>query len=85
MISRGLVHREPASDGIYYRAGEFAGTFIASLTSPYLVALRDRAAWVADTFSDMAQDTFRQTLRAAFGRWIEEFQSVERSVAGQHD
>jgi hypothetical protein len=85
MMSRGLVHREASSSGIFYRAGEFAETFIASLTSPYLVALRGRAAWVAEAFSDMGHDTFRETMRAAFGRWIEEFQSIERSLAGEHD
>jgi hypothetical protein len=85
MMSRGLVHREASSNGIFYRAGEFAETFIASLTSPYLVALRGRAAWVAEAFSDMGHDTFRETMRAAFGRWIEEFQSIERSLAGEHD
>ena len=85
MISRGLIAREVTPEGIYYRAGEFAETFIGSLTSRYLVALRERAEWVAETFSDMGHDVFRETLRAAFGRWIEEFQSVERSVAGQHE
>ena len=85
MISRGLIAREATAEGIYYRAGEFAETFIASLTSHYLVALRERAEWVADNFSDMEQDTFREALRRAFGRWIEEFQTVERRVAGQHE
>jgi hypothetical protein len=85
MMSRRLVDREPTSNGIFYRAGEMAETFITSLTSPYLVALRDRASWVAEAFSDMQQDTFREMLRAAFGRWMEEFQSVERSLASHHD
>ena len=32
MISRNLVQREAAAEGIYYRAGEFAETFLDSLT-----------------------------------------------------
>ncbi|WP_315776308.1 MULTISPECIES: ABC-three component system middle component 2 [unclassified Bradyrhizobium] len=83
MISRNLVQREALPHGIYYRAGEFAETFLDSLTSPYLRALRERATWVGTTFGTMEQDTFRQTLRTAFGQWIEEFQSVERSVVGE--
>jgi hypothetical protein len=81
MMSRGLVQRETNPQGIYYCAGEFAETFLNSLTSPYLLALRERAAWVASSFGGMEHDTFRQTLSGAFGRWIEEFQSVERSLA----
>jgi hypothetical protein len=83
MIARGLAERETSSQGIFYKAGEVAGTFIQSLTSPYLISLRQRARWVADTFGDMEQDTFRDTMSAAFGRWIEEFQHVERSLAGE--
>jgi hypothetical protein len=45
------------------------------------VALRERAAWVAETFGDLSQDQFRQIMNSAFGRWIEEFQIAERSLA----
>jgi len=83
MRSRGLVEREANANGILYRAGEFAETFVASLVSPYLVALTERTKWVADVFGNMEQDTFRETMRGAFGRWIEEFQHVERSIAGE--
>jgi hypothetical protein len=83
MRSRELIEREANPEGIFYRAGEFAETFIASLASPYLIALRERTKWVADVFGDMEQDTFREIMRRAFGRWIEEFQQVERSVAGE--
>jgi hypothetical protein len=83
MISRGLVHREATAQGIYYRAGEFAETFITSLVSPYVVALLERAAWVADTFSEMEDDNFRETMSAAFGRWNEEFQYTQTSLASE--
>jgi hypothetical protein len=83
MISRCLIERQADTNGINYRAGELAETFIASLTSPYLVALRERAAWIASTFGDMEQDAFRQIMNRAFGRWIEEFQFAHRSLAGE--
>jgi len=33
MISRGLVERQACHEGVYYCAGEFAETFLGSLTS----------------------------------------------------
>ena len=83
MISRGLIERQADVSGIVYRAGEFAETFFASLTSPYLVALRERATWISLTFSDMEEDAFREAMNAAFGRWIEEFQFARRSLAAE--
>ena len=74
MISRGLIERQADTTEIVYRAGEFAETFFASLARPYLVALRERATWIAATFGEMEEDSFREVLSAAFGRWIEEFQ-----------
>lgn len=83
MTSRKLVHREAIASGVYYGAGEFSETFIASLTSPYLVALRARAEWVAERFKDIADGPFREFMTATFGRWIEQFQISERSLAGE--
>jgi hypothetical protein len=83
MISRGLVHREATARGIFYQAGEFAETFIRSLASPYVVALLERAGWVAEAFSEMEDDAFRETMSAAFGRWNEEFQYTQISLGGE--
>lgn len=83
MIGRGLIRRETTAQGIYYRAGEFADTFLESLVSPYLLLLRERASWVANSFGAMEQDTFRDTLSSVFGQWIEEFQAAEKSLAGE--
>jgi hypothetical protein len=83
MISRNLVNREATASGVYYSAGEFSETFIASLTSPYLVALRARSDWVAERFKDVAEDPFREFMAATFGRWMEQFQHAERSLASE--
>ncbi|MCK5662331.1 MAG: hypothetical protein KAI17_02545 [Thiotrichaceae bacterium] len=82
MISRGLVERFVDKTGIAYRAGELAETFLESLCTPYLVALRERARWVIDTFGDMDDEEFRETMNSLFDRWIEEFQVVHKSLAG---
>ena len=83
MISRGLVDRHVDETGITYRAGEFAETFLLSLSTPYLVALRERATWVIQSFGDMDDEEFRGTMDSLFDRWIEEFQVVHKSLAGE--
>ena len=83
MGHRGLVERHVGAPGISYRAGEIAGTFLAALESPYISALRDRAAWVIDQFGDMSDDTLRETMERFFGQWIEQFQAVQHSLAGE--
>jgi hypothetical protein len=83
MMSRGLVERIIDSDGITYRAGEMADTFLSVLTAPYLLALRERAAWVVGTYGDMNDDSLRQTMSHFFGQWIEEFQATQRSLAAE--
>jgi hypothetical protein len=81
MQHRGLVERQVDTGGIRYRAGELAGTFLESLTATYIRALRERAYWVVESFGGMNDQTLRGTMDRVFGRWIEEFQAVQRSLA----
>lgn len=81
MVSRGLVERVAENSGIGYRAGELAETFLLSLTAPYLTELRQRGEWVVTTFSPLSPDTLRERMDGIFGRWIDEFQVVQRSLA----
>ena len=81
MIHRGLVERRADASGISYRAGELAETFLSALTAPYVTALRESGEWVIRTFGDMSEDTLRDTMGQFFGRWIEEFQAVQHSLA----
>lgn len=83
MLSRGLVDRFAESAGIVYRAGDFAETFLLSLTSPYLAALRERTLWVVDTFADMDDDEVKQRTGGILDRWAEQFQMAHRSLAGE--
>jgi hypothetical protein len=80
MMHRGLVERDIGAAGICYRAGELAETFLASLTAPYLTALRERGAWVAETFGDTPEESLRATINRFFGQWIQEFQAVQQSL-----
>ena len=81
MMHRGLVERDVGPHGIRYRAGEVAETFLTSLAAPYTAALRERGAWVVRSFGEMEEPTLQQTMGRFFGRWIEQFQAVQRSLA----
>ncbi len=80
MVSRGLVERIINASGISYKAGEMAETFLSTLTSSYLIKLRERAIWAANKFGDLENDMLKQTMSNFFGQWIEEFQEAQRSL-----
>ena len=76
MLSRGLVERAFGSHGISYRAGELSETFVESLESPYISALREKAHWVAGELAGLDDNTFRDRIHSAFGDWISEDDSA---------
>lgn len=80
MMSRRLVERIVDMNGINYSAGEMAETFLSTLTSPYLIALRECGDWVVSKFGNLDDDALRQTMRRFFGQWIEEFQTIQRNM-----
>ena len=82
MISRGLVDRQASNEGIFYRAGEFADTFLSSLTSPYLRGLQDRANWVVNQFGTLSDPELKETTNHVFDRWLEEFQIIQAPIGG---
>ncbi|WP_126376300.1 ABC-three component system middle component 2 [Achromobacter spanius] len=82
MMTRDLVQREVTPDGIKYGAGENAATFLASLSTNYFLAMKERASWLVETFGHHSDQEFRAVLRQFFDDWVEEFQSIERSMGG---
>ncbi len=82
MMTRDLVAREVTPDGIKYGAGENSATFLSSVSSSYLVALKDRASWLVDAFGGLSDEQFKGVMRRFFDKWIEEFQQVEKSLGG---
>lgn len=82
MMTRDLVRRDFTSEGIKYSAGENAATLLASLSSSYLRALKERAAWLVYEFGAYSDQRFRGVMRRFFDDWVEEFQHVERSMGG---
>lgn len=83
MMTRDLVAREVTPDGIKYGAGENAATFLSSVTSSYLMALKDRATWLVEAFGSLSDEQFKGVMRRFFDMWVEEFQQVEKSVGGE--
>lgn len=83
MMTRELVQREITPEGIKYSAGENAMTFLTSVTSAYLVALKKRADWLVEEFGSHTDDNFRDVMRGFFDDWVEEFQHTERSWGGE--
>jgi hypothetical protein len=80
MMSRDLIQRELHTDGIRYRAGEAAEFFLNALSTPYLIALKERAAWLVDHLRASTDADFHALMRGFFDDWVIEFQSVERSL-----
>lgn len=80
MMTRNLVQRDITPDGFKYRAGENAETFLGLLTSTYLRALNERAAWLFEALGSYSDTEFKSVLRRFFDKWVEEFQHVERSM-----
>lgn len=83
MMTRDLVEREVTADGIKYGAGENAVMFLSSVSSKYLVALKERAAWLVENLGDLTDEQFKSMMRRFFDRWVEEFQHIEQSLGGE--
>jgi hypothetical protein len=79
MMTRDLVRREARPDGIRYTAGENAVLYLQALRSQYLVALKERAEWLVKALGKCTEAEFRAVMHRFFDRWVEEFQSAERS------
>jgi hypothetical protein len=75
MVSRGLVERLLADDGIGYAATDEATPFLECLTSVYSRSLRERAEWAMASFGDLDDDELKSYFDANFERWTKEFQS----------
>jgi hypothetical protein len=83
MMGRQLIEREVSAEGIRYRAGESAATFLSSLQSEYLIALKNRAGWLIAELGDRSEQDFRAVIRKFFDQWVEEFQAAERSMGAE--
>jgi hypothetical protein len=77
MMSRSLVRRDLLSDGLRYVAEEQAGAFLDNMKSTYIVELRNRAEWVANSFDELTADELSVIINHLFEAWTTEFQPIQ--------
>jgi hypothetical protein len=80
MMTRDLVVREAHPDGLHYKAGESATTFLNSIRTSYLRALNERAEWLVNYLAGYSDIEFDDLTRRIFDNWVVEFQEIERSL-----
>lgn len=79
MVSRGLVVRACTKSGFSYGASETAQPLLDALVSPYVRALRARAAWVAEAFGSMPAVELASVTTQFYQRWTAQFQIAEQN------
>jgi hypothetical protein len=81
MQTRGLVARIPAPAGFLYRAGEEAGSFIDTLSSTYISALKERADWLISIVQPMSDEELSRLVQSRMDAWEPEFQAGQAQVS----
>lgn len=75
MQTRGLVSRAVTPAGFRYKAGEEAGSFLDLLSSTYVKALKQRAAWLITNIHPMSDEALSQLVQSRMSVWEPEFQT----------
>ncbi|PQZ27057.1 hypothetical protein CQZ93_14795 [Ochrobactrum vermis] len=63
--------------GVEFAAGEDAPSYLDLLRTPYSVALKERASWMARQLCDITTGQLRQSIADRIGRWTAEFRADE--------
>lgn len=74
MMSRSIIDIKYCSNGVNYCAGEWASIFIESLTSRYILKMRERAKWVTERFLSTASEDLDAFMRSNWKHWGSEFE-----------
>ena len=83
MMSRSLVRRELNTQGFHYGAEDSAASFLNNMKSPYIVALRSKAEWVAGKFDELPAKELDVLVKHLFNAWTIEFQPVQSGPQGE--
>jgi len=76
-----LVEVFETETGIEFSASEEAPSYLDLLQSPYSIALKQRAKWIAGHFAGMATSEMRALIEIRIGRWSAEFR-IEDTPSG---
>lgn len=71
--ARGLVKHVLSDEGIGYAADDPAAMFLDSLSSSYVIGLRQRAEWIFGHFGPLGPDELAAIVENTLGRWRAEF------------
>lgn len=75
-----LVDVFETEDGIVFGASEDAPSCLDLLQTPYSLALKERAKWMADRFAEMETTEIRALVEGRIGRWTADFRIDEMSA-----
>lgn len=65
--------------GIEFCASEEAPSYVELLQTPYSLALKERARWMADRFAQQESAEIRELIESRIGRWTTEFTTDDTS------
>lgn len=71
--SRGLIERAYRDGGIFLSATDTSAGFLDSLSSEYIVGLRQRADWLIECFGLLDEGELDAMVRERIGAWGAEF------------
>jgi hypothetical protein len=72
-----LVEVFETEDGIAFGASEDAPNYLDLLQTPYSLALKERAKWMAGRFAGMQTAEMRALIESRIGRWTANFRAEE--------
>lgn len=77
-----LIEVLETENGIEFCAGEGAPSYLDLLQTPYSLALKQRAKWMAERFSALTAEDIRSLVEVQIGRWTAEFRAI-KGLTGQ--
>ncbi len=76
--SRGLVKQKYRKDGIFFSATELSSNFLDSLNTEYIQELRNRAAWLVNSFHSLSDKKLQQVVNESIAILNTEFEIKPR-------
>lgn len=77
-----LIEVLETENGIEFCASEAAPSYLDLLQTPYSLALKQRAKWMAERFSAFTAEDIRSLVEMQIGRWTAEFRAI-KALTGQ--
>jgi len=71
--SRGLIERVYRDGGIFFAATDKSADFLDTLSTKYLIGLRERADWIVENFGALDDAELDAMVRKHIGTWGAEF------------